>query len=82
MPKDMHWQPIIVATDESSSYFEHGDVYKNSELYTLGNDDSDVEDDIDVMSFEKLRSKMAPITEDGGEYCSVLPRFIPMLVCL
>ena len=58
-----------LCTDESSSYFEYGDVYKNSELYTLGEDASDSDDEDGVSgSFEKLRAKMKPVTEDGGGF--------------
>ncbi|XP_067931999.1 inactive peptidyl-prolyl cis-trans isomerase FKBP6-like isoform X2 [Watersipora subatra] len=51
--------------DETCSYFEHGEVYKNSELHTLGEDDSSDEES-DQVSFERLRQRMTPITKDEG----------------
>ena len=65
----MIYAPLI--SDESSTYFEQADVYKNSELYNLGND-SDDDDPDDSGSFEKLKKKMKPIAGDsGGGECIV-----------
>lgn len=50
--------------DESSAYFENADVYRNSEFYNLG--DSDGEAETEDGSFDSIRKKMTPLTEDKG----------------
>ncbi|KAF6016481.1 FKBP6 [Bugula neritina] len=61
------------APEESSTCFEHSEMYRNSELYNAADSDSDDTDETsDLTPFQRMRKKMVNVTEDGGVMKRVL----------